>query len=119
MVASFGTGHPRVPRRTVENAVRVVSPRHAGVAREAVTVRVDGVEQGLEVVRQPRHLGGTQAFWVCRRCSALRQHLYFEDAELVCRICAYGGLTYRSRQMHDRTTLRAAKLRRKLGAPPG
>ena len=42
---------------------------------------VDGVPQTLEVVSQPRHLGGTQAYWVCPQCSALRHHLYLREAK--------------------------------------
>src|SRR5262249_41038615 len=54
---------------------REASPPHAGLAREAVTVVVNGVEQVLEVVRQERFLGGTQAYWVCAKYATLRQHL--------------------------------------------
>src|SRR5215469_8165113 len=52
------------------------SPPHRGLAREGVTLRVGDAEQTLEVVRQPRHLGGSQGFWRCPRCEMLRQHLY-------------------------------------------
>ena len=73
---------------------------------------VDGVPQTLEVVRQPRHLGGTQAYWVCPQCSALRHHLYLRDGVLACRCCH--GLEYRSRHV-PAVVARAARL---MGEPP-
>jgi hypothetical protein len=77
---------------------------------------VDGAERLLEVVRQPRHLGGTQAYWVCPRCGALRDSLYVLDGTLACRVCH--RLDYRSRHVNP-AAVRAAKLRRRLGAAPG
>jgi hypothetical protein len=82
-----------------------------------VTFRVDGTLQLVEVVRQERRLGGTQGYWVCPRCGALRQHLYVLDGALLCRVC--GKLDYRSRHVLHPAVTRAAKLRRKLGAAPG
>jgi hypothetical protein len=92
------------------------APLHAGVAREAVTLLVDGVEQVIEVVREPRHLGGTQAYWLCPQCEARRDHLYWHQGALLCRACH--KLDYRSRHV-PAVVARAAKLRRKLGAAPG
>jgi hypothetical protein len=81
-----------------------------------LTFHVDGVEQVVEIVRQPRHLGGSQAYWCCPKCSALRSHLFVLDGSLLCRVC--GKLTYRSRHV-PRAVARAAKLRRRLGGAPG
>src|SRR5262245_11722065 len=75
MVASFGSGARYTPKRMVETTQKVAAPPHAGLARESLTLRVDGAEQVVEVVRQERFLGGTQAYWVCSRCGALRSHL--------------------------------------------
>jgi hypothetical protein len=69
----------------------------------------------VEVERQDR-LNGSQAYWRCPKCDALRQHLYVVAGELGCRGCL--GLDYRSRHV-PRAVARAAKLRRKLGAAPG
>jgi hypothetical protein len=117
MVSSFGsTGPLQTSKSFVEDTQRVAAPPHAGLARETLTLLVDGVSQELEVVRQERHLGGTQAFWVCR-CGALRSHLYVVHGVLQCRAC--GSLSYRSRRVQRyKAVLRAARLRRKLGAAP-
>jgi hypothetical protein len=101
----------------LETVPGVAAPRHAGLARETVTVVIDGVEQLVEIVRQPRHLGGTQGYWCCPQCSALRSHLYVLDGTLLCRVC--GKLDYRSRHVLHPAVLRVAKLRKRLNAPPG
>jgi hypothetical protein len=87
MVASFGSGSRYTPKRMVETTRKVAAPPHAGLARESLTLRVDGAEQVVEVVRQERFLGGTQAYWVCSRCGALRSHLYAVAGALACRCC--------------------------------
>src|SRR5262249_57089346 len=115
-MGSFGSGPEPIPRRLVEGSQMVGAPRHAGLARETLTFHVDGVEQVVEIVRQPRHLGGSQAYWCCPKCSALRSHLFVLDGSLLCRVC--GKLTHRSRHV-PRAVARAAKLRRRLGGPPG
>ena len=71
MVASFGSGPRCAPRRTVESTQKVAAPPHAGLARETLTLSVDGVPQEVEVVRQERFLGGTQAYWCCPKCGGL------------------------------------------------
>ena len=63
------------------------SPPHRGVARETVTVVINGVEQELEIVRQDRINGGQQAYWLCPRCGAPRCHLYLHNGELAGRCC--------------------------------
>ena len=70
--------------------------------------------QEVEVERQPRRLGGTQAYWRCGQCSALRSHLYVVAGVLACRKCH--GLGYRR---VPPAVARAAKIRKRLGAPPG
>jgi len=118
MVSSFGsTGRPRTTKRMVEDAQKVAPPPSGPLAREAVSLLVGGFEQVVEIVRQPRHLGGTQAFWLCPKCSALRAHLYVLAGELGCRACLH--LDYRSRHVLHPALTRAARLRRKLGAAPG
>src|SRR5262249_54574046 len=88
MVASFGTTTtPRSSNRRVEDTQKVTAPPHRGVAGETLTLLVDGVEQRVEVVRQERHLGGTQAYWCCPQCSTLRAHLYWHQGALACRAC--------------------------------
>ena len=114
MVANFGSGHEHAPRRLVGNTQGIAAPVHAGLARDVVTLLIDGVPQQVEVVRQERHLGGTQAFWICGRCSALRSHLYIVAGVLACRCCH--GLSYRR---VPRAVAHAMKLRRKLGGAPG
>jgi hypothetical protein len=61
-------------------------PPHAGLARETITLVVDGVEQELEIVRQERRLGGQQGYWVCPKCAALRAQQLTISADV--RICA-------------------------------
>src|SRR5262249_38638961 len=116
MVASFGSGPRCAPRRTVESTQKVAAPPHAGLARETLTLSVDGVPQEVEVVRQERFLGGTQAYWCCPKCGALRSHLYGVAGELACRV--WHGLGYWSWQVPS-VVARAAHLRRRLGGAPG
>ena len=115
MVSSFGSGHLAAQKPTVENTTRVAPPSHRGLAREEVTLLVDGVEQVIEVVRQER-IHGQEAYWSCPRCGALRWHLYVYNNEVACRVCH--KLRYRSKRA-PRAVRRAARLRRKLGAAPG
>jgi hypothetical protein len=86
-----------------------------GVARETVTVVIDGVPQALEIVRQEK-IHGQQAFWACPSCQTLRAHLYWRQGVLWCRVCH--RLTYESRRTGNTAALRAAKLRRRLGGLP-
>lgn len=110
------SGPPRTSKRMVESVQKVAAPPHRGLAREQVTLLVDGREQRLEVVRQNR-IHGQQAYWLCPRCSTLRSHLYVLDCTLACRCCH--KLDYRSRHTLHPAVLRVAKLRRRLGAAPG
>jgi len=117
MPSNFGAGPRRTHRPLVDTAQRVAPPPHRGLARETVTVVIDGRSEVLEVVRQDRINGGQQAYWCCGRCGALRSHLYVVDGTLLCRVC--GSLDFRSRHTLHPALIRAAKLRRKLGAAPG
>src|SRR5262249_33184757 len=118
MVSSFGATHPRNPTtRLVETAQKVGPPPHHGLAREELVLLVDGTPQRLEVIRQPRHLGGTQAYWVCPKCETLRSDLYMVGGVLQCRVC--GALSYRSRALQrHKAVLRVARLRKRLRAEP-
>src|SRR5262245_35899429 len=113
-MGSFGSGAEPASRRLVGNALRVAAPPHAGVAREVVTFQVDGELREVEVIRQERRLGGSQAYWRCGQCSALRSHLYVVAGVLACRKCH--GLGYRR---VPRAVAYAARIRRKLGGAPG
>jgi hypothetical protein len=108
----FGKGRPRKSRPLVENTPRVASPPHRGLAREEVTLLVDGAPQTLEIVRQDR-IHGQEAYWVCSRCGELRWHLYVHNNEIACRVCL--GLSYACKRHHNAVVNRARKLRRKLG----
>src|SRR5215831_15221208 len=113
----FANGRPRRPRATIETTPRVGQPPSTGVAREEVRVVVDGKEQTLEIVRQPR-IYGQEAFWRCPGpCGELRWHLYLLNGEIACRECL--ALSYRCRTTHNSAALRARKLRRRLGGLPG
>jgi hypothetical protein len=111
----FANGRPRRPRATVETTPRVSQPPSAGPAREEVRVVIDGVEQTLEIVRQPR-IHGQEAYWCCPRCGELRWHLYLLSGEIGCRECF--SLSYAVRCTRNRAALRVARLRRKLGGLP-
>jgi len=113
-MGSFGSGLEPTPRRLVESCLMVAAPPFGAVAR--VALQIDGAVQQVEVEHQERRLGGSQAYWRCPRCGALRSHLYVVDGVLACRVCH--GLDYRSRHV-PQAVARAAKLRRRLGGAPG
>jgi len=119
-MAGFGSGHFHSPRPLIETMPRVTLAPLAGSQAREVALRIDGIEQRVQLVRQPRHFG-EQAFFACPQCSAPRVHLYVFGGELACRKCHSRscGLTYACRTGCDRAVIRAAKLRRWLGAAPG
>ena len=90
------------------------------LARETVTVVINGAEMVIDVVRDARHLGGDgQRYFLCPTCSQKVWHLYVRaDEQLACRKCA-GPLDYRSRTTRRRGLNRVRRLREKIGAPPG
>jgi hypothetical protein len=82
-------------------------------------ITVGGVAIAVELVRQDRHLGGTQAYWRCpARCGRLRRYLYIVRGRLAClhchRIRRRGHCEWRNPKPYQ-----AAKLRARLGAEPG
>lgn len=113
-MGSFGSGAEPAPRQLVANTQGIAAPVHRGVAREVVTFQVDGDLQEVEVIRQVRRFGGSQAYWRCGQCSALRSHLYVVAGVLACRCCHQ--LSYRR---VPSAVARAAKIRRRLGGVPG
>ena len=112
----FANGRPRKPRPLVEHTTRLAPPPHRGLAREEVRVLVDGRPQVLEIVRQER-IHGQEAYWRCPTCGKLRWHLYLHAGEVACRVCL--GLSYACRHTYNTATMRARKLRRRLGGLPG
>src|SRR5262249_10945246 len=105
----------RIGIRTADE--KAASP-HGGLAREgSVTVRIDAVEQRVVVAWQS-WLRGWRLFPICPQWQRWRHHLYIRAGErLACRRCC--ELRYACRTMRNRLPLRAAKLRKKLGAPAG
>ena len=114
---SSNTAGGRFRKRATISAASLwlASPSHRGLAREEVTLRVDGVEHVIEIVRQER-IHGQEAYWCCPRCGELRWHLYVHNSEVACRVCL--GLSYACRH-HNAAAIRARKLRRRLGGLPG
>lgn len=112
----FRSGPPRRPKPTLESVPRLLPPPSRGRARETVTVTLGGVEHRLEIIRQPR-IHGTQGYWTCNRCGRLCWYLHIRGTEIACRKCF--SLTYASQRTRHGAALRAAKIRRRLGAAPG
>jgi hypothetical protein len=122
----FGVGPQRNPRACVEDTPRISVYDLRGVAaaplsplaREAtVRVVIDGRTETLEVVWEPRYLGGDgQRFFLCP-CSRKVRHLYARaDEPLRCRRCA--RLSYRSKHTRRQGINRVRRLREKIGALP-
>jgi hypothetical protein len=125
-LSTFGKGRPRKPRPLVDTTPRICVYDVRGVAtapltalaREEITVVINGAEMVIDVVRDARHLGGDgQRYFLCPDCSRKVWHLYVRDERLACRKCA--ALDYRSRHVRRRGLNRARRLRQKLGAPAG
>ena len=123
--APFGVGgKPRKPRPLVDSSARICVYDVRGVAtaplmalaREAVTVVINGAEMVIDVVRDARFLGGGQRYFLCPDCSRKVWHLYVRDERLACRKCA--GLDYASKHTRRQGLNRVRNLRRKLGATP-
>ena len=88
------------------------------LAREEITVVINGAEMVIDVVRDARHLGGDgQRYFLCPDCSRKVWHPYVRDERLACRKCA--ALDYRSRHVRRRGLNRARRLRERIGAPAG
>jgi hypothetical protein len=85
--------------------------------RSHVVITVAGLVAAVEIVREDRHLGGEQCFFVCPRCGEHRSHLYIMRGRLGCRGCF--RLSYRSkREWRNPNPGRVARLRTRLGAEP-
>jgi len=122
MVSSFGAQAPRnTAKRFVETTPKVAAPPATSplgrLARETLTLLVDGVEVSVEVERQERPRGGCQGYWCCPRCERRCCALFIVEGALACRVCHH--LDYRSRHILHPALIRAVKLRRRLGAVPG
>src|SRR5262249_3755070 len=71
------------------------------LAREEVTVVINGAEMVIDGVRDARHLGGAQRYFLCA-CGRRVWHLSLRaDERPMCRRCA-GNLDYRSRSTRRR-----------------
>jgi hypothetical protein len=119
-------GPPRKPshKRFVDSVQRVARAPFTALAREEVRVAIDGVEVLVMVERQERPRGGWQVYWRAPCCDRRWCHLFVvpsapAGSALTCRKCFPGGLTYRSQHVLNPALIRAAKIRRKLGAAPG
>jgi hypothetical protein len=100
-----------------DSVQKVARAPFTAFAREEVRVAIDGIVQLVMVERQERPRGGWQAYWHCPVCDRRCCHLFVLGGALACRVCH--GLDYRSRHTLNPALIRAAKLRRKLGAAPG
>ena len=120
--APFGSGRPRKPRPLVETTARICAYDLAAspdgpLAREELSVVVDGRPEVLEVVWDARFFGGDgQRYFLCPVCARKVFHLYLRDERLACRRCS--GLDYRSRHVRRRGLNRVRRLREKIGALP-
>jgi hypothetical protein len=89
----------------------VLRYRHIDLVRH----RQRDIEQKVQLVREPCHLGGTRLYVACPSCSrrALKLHLF--DGMFVCRTCC--ALPYRSQSEtdRDRAMRKARRLGRRLG----
>src|SRR5262249_16404723 len=124
-LSAFGKGRPRKPRPLVDTTPRICVYDVRGVAtapltalaRETVTVVINGAEMVIDVVRDARHLGGDgQRYFLCPDCSRKVWHLYLRADHLTCSKVA--GLDYRSRHVRRRGLNRVRRLREKIGALP-
>jgi hypothetical protein len=101
----------------LDSVQRIARAPFTALARGEAIVAIDGAEMLVMVERQERPGGGWQVYWRCPRCDRRCCHLYVLDGALACRVCH--GLDYRSRHVLHPALLKAAKIRRKLGAAPG
>jgi len=101
----------------VESVQRIARAPFTALARGEARVVIDGVEVLVSVERQERPRGGWQVYWHCPVCDRRCCHLFVVSGSLACRKCL--SLTYRSQHTLNPALIRAAKIRRKLGAAPG
>src|SRR5262249_20591247 len=114
-------GLPRTRRRFVDAVPRVGSPPARSalgtLARETIVLVVGGERVEVVVERHALPHGGAQGYWRCPQCDRRCCALFIIGSGLCCRKC--GSLDYRSRHVLHPAMIKAAKLRRKLGAVPG
>src|SRR5215831_5568775 len=112
-------GPPRTARRMIDSVQRIGSPLARALdgtlAREAMVLSVGGEQIEVEVERQERPRGGCQGYWHCPRCDRRCCHLYVLHGAVACRLC-HGPLDYRSRHTLHPALIKAAKIRRRIGA---
>jgi hypothetical protein len=92
-----------------------------GASRAEATrlqLTIGAVSAVVQLVRQDRHLGGSEAFFLSPCCGTVRRFLYLDGNRLACRVCA--GLQWRIKgaQQWAPALYRVGKLRRRLGADP-
>ena len=77
------------------------------------------IDQTVILTRVPKPFGKDQPYFFCPRCGCRALHLYGSQARFLCRKCS--GLVHAStRERHsDRSTRQAHKIRRRLGAELG
>ena len=77
------------------------------------------VNQTVILTRVPKPFGAHQAYFCCSRCACRALHLYGSQARFLCRKCS--GLVHAStrERQSDRATRQAHKIRRCLGAELG
>ena len=77
------------------------------------------INQTVILTRVPKPFGKDQPYFFCPRCACRALHLYGSQARFLCRKCS--GLVHAStRERHsDRATRQAHKIRRRLGAELG
>jgi len=110
-------GPPRTRQQMIDGVQRIARAPFTALAREEVRVVVDGVELLVMVERQERPRGGWQVYWRAPCCDRRCCHLYVLGGALACRVCL--GLDYRSRHVLHPALIKAAKIRKRLGAAPG
>src|SRR5215471_16995414 len=110
-------GPPRTRQQMIDGVQRIARAPFTALAREEVRVVIDGVEILVMVERQERPGGGWQVYWRCPGCDRRCCHLYVLNSTLACRLCL--SLDYPSRHVLHPALIRAAKLRRRIGAAPG
>lgn len=77
------------------------------------------VNQTVTLTRVPKPFGSGQPYFLCSRCGCRALHLYGSQARFLCRKCS--GLVHAcTRERHsDRATRQAHKIKRRLGAELG
>lgn len=76
------------------------------------------VNETIAIDWSPRHYGGSQAYFLCPKCSTRRRYLISAGARFLCRTC-HGLVNASSREgKSDRIFRRIWKVKRKVAAEP-